>query len=318
MRCVSTVCALVAALTAVTIVTLGAQQQTPPPPPTTQQQPPAVFRTGTRTVPIYATVKDPDGGFATDLLMDDFEVKDNGKVQKITQFSTSMQPLSAILLLDGSGSMLPVFDAVLEAANSFIIRMQQNDQVRIASFADITRFAPAFTSDRDQLLEFLKNEFNIRMANETKLWDAVHQAIVFLNPLIGRKVIFLFTDGYDTVSTATMDGIISEAGKRNVSVYAVAMWTGRGLNMVRPNAELQRLTTDTGGGFYELKETDEMNSTFTRIATELHLQYVIGFTPQKLDGKLHDLEVKVKKKNFRVQARKNYLATPDDLEGGRH
>ena len=44
-----------------------------------------------------------------------------------------MQPLSAILLLDGSGSMLPVFDAVLEAANSFIIRMQQNDQVRIAA-----------------------------------------------------------------------------------------------------------------------------------------------------------------------------------------
>jgi len=320
MRRASTVCALVAALTAVTIVTLGAQQQTPPPPPpaTPQQQPAPVFRTGTRTVPIYATVNDPDGGFATDLLMDDFEVKDNGKIQKITQFSTTMQPLSAILLLDGSGSMLPVFDAVLEAANSFIIRMQPNDQVRIGSFADIVQMSKEFSMNRDGLLEYLKNEFNIRMANETKLWDAVHQSIVYLNPLIGRKVIFLFTDGYDTVSTATMDGIISEAGKRNVSVYAVAMWTGRGLNMVRPNAALQRLTNDTGGGFYELKETDEINTTFTRIATELHLQYVIGFTPQKLDGKIHQLEVKVKKKNFRVQARKNYLATPDDLEGGRH
>jgi len=294
-------------------VTLYAQQTPPAVPP--QQQP--TFRTGVRTVPVYATVQDADGGFATELTIDDFEIKDNGKVQKITQFSTSMQPLSAILLLDGSGSMLPVYASVMEAANAFIIRMQPFDQVRIGSFADLVRMAPKFSSNRDELLEFLKNEFNIRMANETKLWDAVHEAVTYLNLQAGRKVVFLFTDGYDTVSTATMDGIVGEAVKRNIAVYVVAMWTGRGLNMVRPNLAVQRLTSETGGGFYELKETDEMNSTFTRIATELHLQYVLGFTPQKLDGKLHELEVKVlKHKGMKVRARKNYLATVDEREGG--
>jgi hypothetical protein len=87
--------------------------------------------------------------------------------------------------------------------------------------------------------------------------------------------------------------------------------------MVRPNLALQRLTSETGGGFYELKVTDEMNSTFTRIATELHLQYVLGFTPQALDGKLHKLEVRVlKHKGMKVRARKNYLATIDARDGG--
>src|SRR6185295_8410763 len=191
------VCLIAAAIGLV--VTLDARQtppaqQTPPQQPPAQQQP--VFRTGVRTVPVYATVQDPDGGFATELTKDDFEIKDNGKVQTITQFSTSMQPLSAIVLLDGSGSMLPVFKSVTEAASAFIIRMQPYDQVRIGSFADLTRFSPAFSSNRDELLDFLKNEFNIRMANETKLWDAVHEAITFLNMLVGRKVIFLFTDGY--------------------------------------------------------------------------------------------------------------------------
>jgi Ca-activated chloride channel family protein len=301
--------ARVMALAAGAIVTLSAQ--TPPAP----QQP--TFRTGTRTVPIYATVQDAYGGFATELTQDDFEIRDNGKVQKITQFSTSLQPLSAILLLDGSGSMLPVFAAVTEAASAFIIRMQPFDQVRVGSFADLVRLAPKFSSNRDELLEFLKNEFNIRMANETKLWDAVHEAITLLNLQAGRKIVFLFTDGYDTVSAATMDGIIGEAVKRNIAVYAVAMWTGRGLNMVRPNLALQRLTSETGGGFYELKESDEMNTTFTRIATELHLQYVLGFTPQKLDGKLHELEVRVlKHKGMKVRARKNYLATIDERDGG--
>jgi VWFA-related protein len=154
------------------------------------------------------------------------------------------------------------------------------------------------------------------MANETKLWDAVHEAIVYLNLQIGRKVVFLFTDGYDTVSIATMDNIVSEAVRRNIAVYAVAMWTGKGLTQVRPNLALQRLTSESGGGFYELKATDEMNSTFTRIATELHLQYVLGFTPQKLDGKLHTLEVRVlKHKNMKVRALKYYLATADAPDG---
>jgi Ca-activated chloride channel family protein len=295
------------------VVTLHARQQpqqSAPPP----QQP--TFRGGVRTVPVYATVNDGEGGFATDLTKDDFEIKDNGAVQKITQFSTAMQPLTAILLLDGSGSMLPVFDAVLDAANSFIIRMQPHDQVRIGSFADLVQMSPTFSSNRDELLEYLKNQFNIRMANETKLWDAVHEAVVFLARIAGRKVVFLFTDGYDTVSTVTMDGITAEAVRRDVSVYAVAMWTGRGMASTRPNLALQRLAAETGGGFYELKETDEMNSTFTRIATELHLQYVLGFTPQKLDGRVHRLDVRVKQRNMKVRARRSYVADPDTTGRG--
>jgi Ca-activated chloride channel family protein len=296
---------LVAAVSAVTLQAWPAPRQTPPP----SQQP--TFRGGTRTVPVYATVNDGDGGFAIDLRKEDFEIRDNGVIQKITQFTTAMQPLSAILLLDGSGSMLPVFDAVLEAANSFIIRMQPGDQVRIGSFADIVHLSPGFSSNRDELLDYLKNQFNVRMANETRLWDAVHEANVHLGLLPGRKVVFLFTDGFDTVSASTMGGITAEAARRNVSVYAVAMWTGRGLARARPNQALQRLAAETGGGFYELTETDEMNSTFSRIAIELHLQYVLGFTPQKLDGRIHQLDVRVKRRNMKVRARKSYLAEPE-------
>ena len=296
-------------------VALGAAITMRAAPPQTPPQQPPTFRGGTRTVPVYATVNDADGGFAIDLRKEDFEIKDDGVIQKITQFSTSMQPLSAILLLDGSGSMLPVFDAVLEAANSFIIRMQPGDQVRIGSFADIVRLSPGFNDNRDELLDYLKNQFNVRMANETRLWDAVHEATAHLAALPGRKVVFLFTDGFDTVSSANMESITAEAARRDIAVYAVAMWTGRGLSRTRPNQQLQRLAQETGGGFYELTETDEMNSTFTRIAIELHLQYVLGFTPQKLDGRIHQLDVRVKKRDMKVRARKSYLAEKDGAPG---
>jgi hypothetical protein len=52
---------------------------------------------------------------------------------------------------------------------------------------------------------------------------------------------------------------------------------------------------ETGGGYFLLKRTDELNSTFTRVAQELRSQYVLGFTPQTRDGKVHKLEVKVKR-----------------------
>jgi len=41
---------------------------------------------------------------------------------------------------------------------------------------------------------------------------------------------------------------------------------------------------------------------------ELHYQYVLGFAPQKLDGKIHDLTVRTTSGDYVVRARRNYLA----------
>jgi hypothetical protein len=62
-----------------------------------------------------------------------------------------------------------------------------------------------------------------------------------------------------------------------------------------------------------LKKTDELTSTFTRVAQELHSQYVLGFSPQNLDGKVHKLEVRVKKAGMVARARKSYLATAETV-----
>jgi Ca-activated chloride channel homolog len=271
-----------------------------------QQQP--TFRGGVRSVPVYATVSDDQGGFVLDLTKDDFEIRDNGKVQTITTFTTDLAPITAVVLLDGSGSMLPQFEAVKEGASSFIIRLLPEDRVRVGSFADLIRFDSEFTSDRDALLEFLHNEFNMRMANETRLWDALRESTLMLGHEPGRRVVIVFTDGYDTTSLAGAHVVMANARERDVIVYGIAMWTGRGTQQVRPSRDLEFLAADTGGGYYELSERDEMNSTFTRVAAELHQQYVMAFTPQTFDGKVHNLEVKVKRPHTKVRARKTYLA----------
>jgi len=56
-----------------------------------------------------------------------------------------------------------------------------------------------------------------------------------------------------------------------------------------------------------------LTSTFTRVAQELHSQYVLGFTPQLLDGKIHKLEVRLKKPGMLARARKSYVATAEPM-----
>jgi Ca-activated chloride channel family protein len=297
--------ALLAALVSAAAVALPAQQS------------PQVFRAGIRTVPVYVTVSDGAGGFALDLTKDDFELRDNGKVQTLTQFTTAAQPLSVVLLLDGSSSMGSVFGSVLEAANSFIVRMLPDDRTAIASFADRFQMRQPFSSDRDTLLRHLENQFNLRVGLETRLWDALHESVLALAREGGRRVVILLSDGknwvgpYGRGGMGTRASVGSLANARDVMVYAVGMWTRFENSAERPDPAIARLAADTGGGYYELRESADINSAFTRIAAELHQQYVLGFTPETLDGQVHRLDVRVKRPGSRVRARNSYVASPD-------
>ena len=63
------------------------------------------------------------------------------------------------------------------------------------------------------------------------------------------------------------------------------------LQMEKPDEGLPKIAAATGGGYFELTSPRDLASTFARVADELHHQYALGFTPEKLDGKMHDLTV---------------------------
>ena len=78
------------------------------------------------------------------------------------------------------------------------------------------------------------------------------------------------------------------SGSRASTWARRAAWCARG-----PTGGLRKIADETGGGYFELKKTEELGPAFTRVAQELHSQYLLGFTPQKLDNKIHKLEVKI-------------------------
>ena len=83
--------------------------------------------------------------------------------------------------------------------------------------------------------------------------------------------------------------MIYSVGIESGTITAAALRTS-------PDRGLKGLSEETGGGFFLMKKTDELGPTFTRVAQELHSQYVLGFSPQVLDGKVHKLDLKVKQK----------------------
>lgn len=75
-----------------------------------------------------------------------------------------------------------------------------------------------------------------------------------------------------------------------------------------PDPDLRELTEEGGGGYFELKSTDNLAATFERIAHELHSQYLLGFVTSGSDGRLHALDVRVRRPGLTVRARKSYVA----------
>jgi len=272
----------------------------------------------TRTVPLFVTVTDTDGRLVPDLEREDFEVYDNGKVQSLTVFENKSMPIGVIVMLDTSGSMTLILDRVKAAAEQFLIRMLPEDVGRVGAFNDKIEFLPEdeFTGDRDRLISLLKD---LDFGYPTRLWDAVDESLRRLEGVPQRKVVLVFTDGADTSSRRDADDVMQQARVKDVMVYSIGLGTeifvgGRRVRS-SPDKGLKRLSEETGGGYFLLKSSDELGPTFTRVAQELHSQYVLGFSPALLEGKLHKLDVKVRKAGMNTRARKSYLASVGDDTG---
>jgi Ca-activated chloride channel family protein len=292
-----------AILLAIVAATLAVSAQDP------QQR---VFRAGVQTVPIYATVLDANNRLVPDLKQEDFEVLDNGKVVPITQFVTEVQPIAVVIAIDTSGSMtLVIDDFVKAAAETFSLRLLPADRAMILSFDDKIQMSHGFTNNKDDLIRYLRTQ--MQWGNGTRLWDALDQSVALLKNEQTRKVVLVLSDGDDSgQSHVNGNEVLTRAQDDHVMVYVIGMhnryFNGQQWTVSRPDGFLKKLTAQTGGGNFEISKGTELNSTFTRVADELHRQYLIGIEPAVLDGKVHKLEVRAKPPGMTARARQSYVA----------
>ena len=271
------------------------------------------FHSATELVSVYATVQEQGGRLVPDLLQRDFIVKDNGKEQPITFFSNEITPFSVVIMLDRSGSMLRHQTLIRDASAAFVEEMLPGDQARIGSIGTrIVISPPAFTANHQELLDVLRQPLS---GGASPVWLSVDQSVTALYGLEGRRVVLIFSDGHDEPAgtpQTTFKAVADRIRRANVMVYAVGFasvetWDGK-RKVDHPDPKLRELAEMSGGGYFEVSDAADLTRLFTRVSEELHRQYWLGFAPPKRDGKLHDIEVKVKRPGLVVRARQTYLA----------
>jgi Ca-activated chloride channel family protein len=258
-----------------------------------------VFRGTVDTVAIYPLVSTNTGQLVTDLKPEDFTVLDNGQPAAITVFSSVTQPITAVLLLDMSDSMDDNVVRVREAAGRLVDALEPTDRLRIGTFGAEIVMSPILTSDKRLLHRVLREE--LWPGGSTRLWQALDAAMQSLANETGRRTIVALTDGIDTTS-ATQTAVTQRAVNGLFMVYAVSL-EGKGLS-----TRLTSLITSSGGAIFQLKQRDDLDRAVARVATELRHQYMLGFTPNVLDGKPHTLEVRVNRPGFAVRAPLQFVA----------
>ena len=233
-------------------------------------------------------------------------------------FVNDIQFIKVVVMLDESGSMVNNIARVKDGAEQFLLRLLPDDRARIGSFEDKIILSPEFTNDRNALIRFLKED--LQYGNGTRLWDAVEVSMSALSELEAGAWCSCSPTAADDpgpgkhVSYGT---VLKRAQAEGYMVYAIGFHSrcrcGSGGRMIEtdPDPSLKKIAAESGGGYFELKEGMDLASTFTRVAQELHSQYVIGFTPETMDGKLHALQVRVKRPGMTARARKSYIASPD-------
>ena len=328
-----TIGAVVAALL---IAGAGAHAQSQSQSQQTKPAPGFVFRTSVDLITVTATVTDSQGRFVSGLRAEDFEIYENGKLQTISQFDSERVPVSLGLVLDTSGSMAgEKMSAAQSAVNRFLHDLLgPQDEVFLMRFDNRVRLLSGWTEDRRAVASEVSR---IRPGGGTALYDAVSEAVPLGEQGTRRKkALVVISDGNDQNSSIDVDQVQQQIRESELLVYAIGIDGQETLAQSIPRIILQfpvpggssrppsrspssgerlnvralrSITDDSGGRTEIVRSARDLEPATAGIASELSRQYFLGYsTSTPRDGRWHTIDVRVKRGNYTIRARKGFVA----------
>jgi hypothetical protein len=207
----------------------------------------------------------------------------------------------------------------------FVDRLSPQDRVHVGSFARQTSIGPSITGNPKALLSAVGKALDPRESDTlgpSPIWDAIDLAVTAIARTEGRRAVLLVTDGRGTGNRLSPEEAATRAAAEGVAVSVVGedwdMTIRQDGNIgvrVRPGIALERIATATGGLYLPDRSNPAApGPIFERLLADLHGRYTLGFTPPVRDGKLHELEVRVKRPGMKPRARRWYAAPPASSE----
>lgn len=260
------------------------------------------FSSGVNLVEVYASVTDSRGEPVRGLGRDDFELREDGELQQISNFQAADFPLSVAVALDRSFSMAGArLELAKAGARAFLGELRPRDEAMVIAIGSDVEIVAPLSVERARQLDGVAR---LDAFGTTGLHDAIISAIDAVQPAKGRRALVLLSDGNDRYSRASADAALERARHADVMVYPIA------LGSTRPPL-FAELATLTGGRSYHVRDPNQLPETLRTIARELRDQYLLAYTPRTPlvagSNEWRSITVTVKRPGAQVRARDGYL-----------
>ena len=305
-----------------TVAPLPADQETAP-----EQGPSASFTEEVSVGYVLVPVVVRSGArYIKNLDKEDFRLLVDGRQVPIESFEYRLEaPASVIVLQDLSGSMEgKSLELSREAVRFFLDKALPGDEFSIATFASgSTQVEVPFTPELETLRE------------SVRLWKgwgttALHDAVTTVpglsqtgkNP---KRFTILLTDGVDNASKIPPEQAREIVRQAQVPVYVLGMATGDPFEITEEGKKIYRyadvlnlLATTTGGRYYSISGSEELQDALAAILDDLRHQYVLGFATGEGPSRQRDLKVRVDAGDRTVLFRRGYKGPPpaSQVRGG--
>lgn len=300
------------------------------------------------------------GEFVYDLKESDFEILDDGKPQQITGFSRESHKISAVILIQTSDSVTPLLGEIKKLAPLFSeLMLGPKGEAAVITFGSEVKVDQGFSNSGAELDSTLQRL--LPDGNKARMNDALMQGINLLQhrPKSERRVIVVFSSGYDSGSQTSKNEIVRRASAAEVEIYGLGLsltksYLTRDKEPLNPPTSAQNesgaappqpgkpttptssmgtfgVTTPitgairpairapqsilfsndaeayaayTGGIFYSQWSSQALQGHLSRIAADVHSQYLLTYVPNNLsETGFHRVEVKVDRKDMKLKIR---------------
>jgi VWFA-related protein len=182
----------------------------------------------------FATVVDANGKLVANLDEKDFQVTDNGVLQKIAYFDLGRTPLSLVFLIETSSRIEPLLSEMRRTGAIFgDTVMGPDDEAAVVGFNDSVDHLADFTTDH-KIVQNTISKFDVGTEG-SKLFDAMAVGVEMLSSRLQsrsvpdlrerRPIIVIMSEATDFGSETRLDTVLRRAQLSNITIYSIGIPT---------------------------------------------------------------------------------------------
>jgi Ca-activated chloride channel family protein len=270
-----------------------------------QEPSPAVKPAGP-TVQLSLIVTDSKNKSLNTVSKEDIRLVEDKVEQTVLSVEPDVRPVDLGLAIDSSGSVRRLIGSILEAARHIVVNRQPKDEIFIERFISTDKIQKLqdFTSDENVLTKALDSI--LVEGGQSAVVDAVYTAANYVaehnRNSDRRKVLVLFTDGEDRLSTYKLEKLLSLLRQKKVQVFIVGLTVDldneSSLTRMSPRDKAEKLLNtlaeESGGRAFFPKDKSELNDSLAQIVHDLQGQFRLTYQSSNGEKKgFRNVEVKL-------------------------